>query len=101
MSRFAIVACATACAMLALANVAFWHVEGWMPLGASAALAFVFAVAERSRRRKPVSRASALSDDGGTFGAVWSAFDEDDAEDAPEPRLRLAEAGLPAKDGSR
>ena len=50
MSRFALVVCASVCALLAIANAEFWHVEGWMPLGAAAALAFVFVLAERGRR---------------------------------------------------
>ena len=102
MSRYAIGVCAMVCALLALGNAAFWHVEGWMPLGASAALAFVFAVAQRSRERTRLARATVSRERADrTFGDVWSAFDDDDAEDPVDPRFTLAEAALAAKDGSR
>ncbi len=103
MSRFALVVCAVVCASLALANVAFWHVEGWMPLGASAALAFVFAVTERVRERTRLAHLHRARRQAGerTRDDVWSAFDDCETDEPLEPRFALAEPALRAEDVSR
>lgn len=81
MSRFALALCAAICVLLALANVAIWHVEAWMPLAVAAALAFVFAMAQRARTRAlPVRVSGAVRQIGEPFaGGIRLDQDGEDA----------------------